>query len=96
MKHSHFKLTGQWAIVFLMLASFGAYAEQSQNGSTINKDQVNGRIEESKGTVKEMTGKIMDDKGMEIEGNVQKNLGKAQAGFGDLKKDIKDDINKDN
>jgi uncharacterized protein YjbJ (UPF0337 family) len=28
---------------------------------------------------------------MEIEGNVQKNVGKVQKGFGDLKEDIKDD-----
>jgi uncharacterized protein YjbJ (UPF0337 family) len=35
---------------------------------------------------------ILDDKGMEIEGNVQKNVGKVQSGFGDLKEDIKKDI----
>jgi uncharacterized protein YjbJ (UPF0337 family) len=34
---------------------------------------------------------ILDDKGMEIEGNVQKNVGKVQKGFGDLKDDIKKD-----
>jgi uncharacterized protein YjbJ (UPF0337 family) len=26
---------------------------------------------------------------MEVEGHVQKNVGKTQAGYGDLKKDIK-------
>ena len=40
--------------------------------------------------MKEVTGKVLDDKGMEVEGNIQKNVGKAQAGYGDLKKDIKD------
>ncbi len=48
----------------------------------MNKDQVKGRV-------KEAAGVILDDKGMEIEGNVQKNVGKVQAGFGDLKDDIK-------
>lgn len=96
MKINNIKLIGLWAIVFLTFTSFGAYAEETQSDSTINSDQIDGRVEESKGTVKEITGKILDDKGMEIEGNVQKNLGKAQAGFGDLKKDIKDDIKKDN
>jgi uncharacterized protein YjbJ (UPF0337 family) len=27
---------------------------------------------------------------MELEGNVQKNVGKVQSGYGDLKKDIKE------
>jgi uncharacterized protein YjbJ (UPF0337 family) len=56
----------------------------------MGKDQVKGRIEEAKGTVKEVVGKILDDKDLEVEGNVQKNVGKVQAGFGDLKEDVKD------
>ena len=58
----------------------------------MNKDQVEGLVEEVKGKVKEAAGVILDDKGMEIEGNVQKNVGKVQSGFGDLKEDIKQDI----
>ncbi|MGA7982369.1 MAG: CsbD family protein [Chromatiaceae bacterium] len=56
----------------------------------MNKDQVKGRIEEAKGKVKEVTGKVVGKKEMEAEGNVQKNIGKAQAGVGDIKEDIKD------
>jgi uncharacterized protein YjbJ (UPF0337 family) len=55
----------------------------------MNKDQVKGRIETAKGKVKEVTGNILDDKEMEIEGNVQKNVGKVQTGIGNLKEDIK-------
>jgi uncharacterized protein YjbJ (UPF0337 family) len=55
----------------------------------MNKDQVKGRVEEAKGKAKEVAGKLMDDEAMEVEGNVQKNVGKAQAGFDDLKKNIK-------
>ena len=55
----------------------------------MNKDQVNGRIEEVKGKVKEVTGKITDDKDLEVKGNIQKNIGKTQACFGDLKNDLK-------
>ena len=55
----------------------------------MNKDQVKGRIEEVKGKVKEVAGKITDDKDLEVKGNIQKNIGKAQAGFGDLKNDLK-------
>ncbi len=55
----------------------------------MNKDQVKGRIEEAKGKVKEVAGKILGDKSMEIQGNVQKNVGKTQAGYGDIKRNIK-------
>jgi uncharacterized protein YjbJ (UPF0337 family) len=56
----------------------------------MNKDQVKGRIEEAKGKVKEVTGKVVGNKEMEVEGNIQKNIGKGQAGVGDLKEDVKD------
>ncbi|MDO8940310.1 MAG: CsbD family protein [Methylicorpusculum sp.] len=55
----------------------------------MNKDQAKGRVEEAKGKVKETIGKVLDDKGMEVEGNVQKNVGKGRAGWGDLKDDLK-------
>ncbi|PPD32924.1 MAG: general stress protein CsbD [Methylomonas sp.] len=55
----------------------------------MNKDQVKGRVEEAKGKIKEVAGKILDDETMEVEGTLQKNVGKAQAGFGNLKEDIK-------
>ena len=56
----------------------------------MNKDQIKGRVEEAKGKVKEVTGKLLDNDDMELEGNLQKNVGKVNAGFGGLK----DDINK--
>ncbi|WP_262966604.1 CsbD family protein [Methylobacter psychrophilus] len=58
----------------------------------MNKDQVEGLFEKVKGKVKEATGVILDDKDMEIKGNVQKNIGKVQSDFGDFKEDIKKDI----
>jgi uncharacterized protein YjbJ (UPF0337 family) len=58
----------------------------------MNKHQVTGRIEEAKGTVKEALGTLLDDKKLEAEGNVQKNLGKAEANFADLKEDVKDKL----
>ena len=56
----------------------------------MNKDQVKGRFEETKDKVKEVAGKILSDEVMEAEGNIQKNVGKAQAGLGDVKENIKD------
>ena len=55
----------------------------------MNKDQVNGRIKEVIGNVKEVAGKITDNKNLEVKGNIQKNIGKAQADFGDLKNNLK-------
>jgi uncharacterized protein YjbJ (UPF0337 family) len=57
---------------------------------SINKDQVKGRVEEANGTIKEATGKLVGDKTLEAKGNIQKNLGKVQAKFGDVKQDVKD------
>ena len=55
----------------------------------MNKDQVNGRTKEIIGQVKEVIGKITNDKDLEVKGNIQKNIGKAQADFGDLKNNLK-------
>jgi uncharacterized protein YjbJ (UPF0337 family) len=55
----------------------------------MNKDQVKGRAEEAKGKVKEVAGNIFGDDEMELEGNLEMNVGKVKAGFGDLKDDIK-------
>ena len=60
----------------------------------MNKDQVKGRVEQAKGAVKEATGKIVGNKNLEGEGKVEKATGKAQAGYGDLKKDVHDAVKK--
>ena len=58
----------------------------------MNKDQVKGRIEEAKGKMKEVAGKVTGDKKLEQKGKIQNISGKVQAGIGDLKEDIKDAI----
>jgi len=55
----------------------------------MNKDQTKGRVEEVKGKVKEVAGKVTGNKELEQKGKVQNIGGKIQAGFGDLKEDIK-------
>ena len=59
---------------------------------SINKDQVKGRTEEAKGKIKEIAGDLVGNEKLEAEGKIQKNLGKAQAKFGDVKKDVKDAV----
>jgi uncharacterized protein YjbJ (UPF0337 family) len=55
----------------------------------MNKDQIKGRVEEAKGKLKEAIGVIQGDDALEAEGNIQKNLGKIESEFGDLKHKIK-------
>jgi uncharacterized protein YjbJ (UPF0337 family) len=54
-----------------------------------NKDQVKGRMKEVEGKVKEVTGKVVGNKTLEEKGKVQNAVGQAQAGYGDLKHDLK-------
>ncbi|TPQ26228.1 CsbD family protein [Methylomonas koyamae] len=58
----------------------------------MNKEQVKGRVVELKGKAKEAVGVLVDDKSLQVEGNVQKNLGKLEAGFGDLKQELKNKL----
>lgn len=58
----------------------------------MNEDQVKGRIEEATGKVKEVAGKVTGDKELEQEGKVQNIGGKVQAGYGDLKEDMKNAV----
>jgi len=56
---------------------------------SINKDQVKGRVEEVKGAVKEATGKLVGNPTLEVKGNIEKNLGKAQVKVGEAREDLK-------
>jgi uncharacterized protein YjbJ (UPF0337 family) len=60
----------------------------------MNKDQVKGRVEEAKGSVKETTGKAVGNDRLQSEGAGDKVAGKAQATFGDAKEKVKDAIDK--
>jgi uncharacterized protein YjbJ (UPF0337 family) len=57
---------------------------------SMNKDQVKGRVKEAEGRIKEVAGKLVGNESLEAKGRFQKTLGKAQAKFGDVKKDVKD------
>lgn len=56
----------------------------------VNKDQIKGRADEATGAIKEATGNLVGNKSLEVKGNLQKNLGKAQATYGDIKADAQD------
>jgi uncharacterized protein YjbJ (UPF0337 family) len=60
----------------------------------MNKDQVKGRVEQAKGSIKETTGKVVGNRELEGEGAVDKATGKAQATYGDVKEKVKDAVDK--
>jgi uncharacterized protein YjbJ (UPF0337 family) len=55
----------------------------------MNKDQTNGRISEVKGKVKEVAGKMVGNKELEIKGTLENTKGKVQAAVGDAKAKLK-------
>ena len=56
----------------------------------MNKDQIEGRLEQAKGKVAEVAGKVIDNDQMEAEGKIDQVAGKVQANFGDAKEVVKD------
>ena len=60
----------------------------------MNKDQIKGRVKEAEGTIKQVTGKIVGNENLEEKGRVEKVAGTVQAGYGDIKSDIKSDLKK--
>jgi uncharacterized protein YjbJ (UPF0337 family) len=57
---------------------------------SMNKDQVNGRVNAAKGKIKETAGDLVGNETLKAKGKVQKILGKAKAKYGDIKQDVKD------
>jgi uncharacterized protein YjbJ (UPF0337 family) len=64
-----------------------------EQGMSINKNQVKGRVKEAAGRVQEVAGKIIGSDHQEVKGNIKRNLGEAQAKFGDAKEKTKDSLN---
>jgi uncharacterized protein YjbJ (UPF0337 family) len=60
----------------------------------INKDQVEGRAKEAAGKVQEVAGKAVGNTTQQVKGAVNKAAGAAQAKYGDVKNDIKSDMDK--
>jgi uncharacterized protein YjbJ (UPF0337 family) len=54
----------------------------------MNKNQIKGRIKEAKGKGKEVAGKAVGNKQLQREGTLEKLGGKAEAAYGDLKKEV--------
>jgi uncharacterized protein YjbJ (UPF0337 family) len=55
----------------------------------MNTHQIKGRFSQASGRVKELAGKLFGNKPLESRGQVKKTGGKVQAGYGDIKDDIR-------
>ena len=60
----------------------------------MNKDQVTGRVDQARGKVKEVAGKVVGNDRLEAEGRAEKVKGKLQTVFADAKEDAKDKAQK--
>ena len=60
--------------------------------SAPNKDQVEGKWEQTKGWVKDKAGEVTNDPELEAEGEAQNTAGHVQEGWGDLKKGVGDAV----
>jgi uncharacterized protein YjbJ (UPF0337 family) len=56
----------------------------------MNTDQIKGRIEQAKGAVTEIAGKLVDSDKLKAEGAAEQVAGKVQATLGDVKEAVKD------
>jgi uncharacterized protein YjbJ (UPF0337 family) len=66
------------------------FSNPIRRGIVMNKDQVKGRAEQAKGTMKEAAGKAVGHRDLEAEGKVDKAAGKVQSTYGDAKEKAKD------
>lgn len=53
-----------------------------------NKDEIKGKWDQAKGTVKENVGRIVDDKDLEAEGQADRTSGNMKEGFGTARRKI--------
>jgi uncharacterized protein YjbJ (UPF0337 family) len=57
-----------------------------------NKDEIEGKFDQAKGTVKEGVGRTVGDDEMEAEGSADRAGGKLQEGYGEVKRKVGDAV----
>jgi uncharacterized protein YjbJ (UPF0337 family) len=60
-----------------------------------SKNMGKGIGRETKGAVKEVAGKLTGNRGLEIKGKIQKNVGKARRKLGKAESDVESDLERD-
>ncbi|MSO68161.1 MAG: CsbD family protein [Pseudolabrys sp.] len=59
----------------------------------MNKDRIEGSVEQAKGKMKEVAGKAVGDSKLETEGKAQQVAGKVQNAVGGFKDAVKEAVN---
>jgi len=54
----------------------------------MNENQLEGKVKQTRGRMKEVAGNILGDKTMETKGRIRDVTGKIQEVYGDLQKDL--------
>jgi uncharacterized protein YjbJ (UPF0337 family) len=57
----------------------------------MDNDRIKGTAKQIKGSVKEIAGDVTGDTSLEIEGKIEKNIGKMQEGYGKAKDKLRED-----
>ena len=57
-----------------------------------NRDEVKGKLDQAKGSLKEKVGRVTNDPDLEAEGDADRAKGKVQEGFGTAKRKVGDAI----
>ena len=60
----------------------------------MNKDQVEGRTDQTIGKVKEVAGKLVGNDRLKTKGLAEQATGKVQTAYGDAKENVKDKLKK--
>lgn len=58
----------------------------------VDENRIEGAGREVKGAVKEGIGKLTGDRSQQVEGNLEKNTGKVQRGFGEAADKVRDSL----
>jgi uncharacterized protein YjbJ (UPF0337 family) len=57
-----------------------------------NKEQLEGKLEQARGTVKENVGDAIDNEKMEYEGKIDQGKGQVREGVGDVKEGVENTV----
>jgi uncharacterized protein YjbJ (UPF0337 family) len=73
-----------------MEAHIASLLQKTFRSIAMNKDQVEGRVDQATGKIKELAGKVISSDRLEAEGKADQITGKVKANFGDAKETVKD------
>jgi uncharacterized protein YjbJ (UPF0337 family) len=86
-----FSFCGTGVALSVPVHSRGVDLEKSAKEDSMglpNRDELKGKFDQAKGSVKETVGRAVDDRDLEAEGDADRAGGKVQEGFGKVKRKV--------